>query len=133
MAAASKTAAHWRVLVWEDYESADRSACPPDIVLMSTHTGPLGETDIRQRIESALERSGGSVTSSRAIVIGCSCEISEIAATIRAGAYGFFSTAGGIDLLLAAIALVRAGGIFLPASVVLELARQRDQCAQPME
>jgi DNA-binding NarL/FixJ family response regulator len=98
----------------EEWQHSESYSAPLIILLCATGRKAT-EAAVRQDLDLVIQ----SVPQSRVIVVSDFEESTEIVAALERGARGYIAMSSNLDVAIAAIRLVRAGGTFVPASGLL--------------
>ncbi|APG94673.1 two component transcriptional regulator, LuxR family (plasmid) [Sinorhizobium americanum] len=111
----------------------------PSAVLLIVGGSKIGEPGVCETIENLVEK----FKFSPVIVVAETDELGQILKALECGARGYIPSNVGINVAAEAIALARAGGVFVPASSILTMretinsvvngARGSDSCFTPRE
>ncbi len=89
----------------------------PSAVLLIVGGGKVGDLAICEKIETLVEK----FKYSPVIVVAETDELGQILKALECGARGYIPSNVGINVAAEAIALARAGGVFVPASSILTM------------
>ncbi|AUX80128.1 helix-turn-helix transcriptional regulator [Sinorhizobium sp. FG01] len=89
----------------------------PSAVLLIVGGSKIGEQEVCEKIENLAEK----FKFSPVIVVAETDELGQILKALECGARGYIPSNVGINVAAEAIALARAGGVFVPASSILTM------------
>ena len=89
----------------------------PSAVLLIVGGGKVGDLAVCEKIETLVEK----FKYSPVIVVAETDELGQILKALECGARGYIPSNVGINVAAEAIALARAGGVFVPASSILTM------------
>ncbi|WP_413988221.1 LuxR C-terminal-related transcriptional regulator [Labrys okinawensis] len=98
----------------EDWRRTDAHDIPLIVLLCATGRKST-ESAVRRDLDLVIQ----SATEARVIVVSDFEDSTEIVAALERGARGYIAMSSNLDVAIAAIRLVRAGGTFVPASGLL--------------
>ncbi|GGE97108.1 response regulator transcription factor [Stappia taiwanensis] len=107
---------------WEGLDSDDT----PSVIVLAIGGGSTYDATVRAHITSVVER----FSDCPVVVIADTEDLCQMLKAIECGARGFIPSSVGIGVAAEAIALARAGGVFLPASNVLPMLEMIESAAK---
>ncbi|QEN86962.1 response regulator transcription factor [Labrys sp. KNU-23] len=111
-----------------DWEAAGPTMTMPIVLLCATGRKAT-ETSIRRDLDLVIQ----AAPDARIILVSDYEEPTEIVAALERGAKGYIAMSSNLDVAIAAIRLVRAGGTFVPASGLLSSRSQGAQASEESE
>lgn len=111
-----------------EWEKAESTVSNPIVLLCATGRKAT-DAAIRRDLDLIIQAAPGA----RVVIVSDYEESTEIVAALERGAKGYIAMSSNLDVAIAAIRLVRAGGTFVPASGLLSSRSSANQAVEEIE